>query len=157
MDLRVCRPVPDKYKISSPFGMRIHPISKIKSFHGGIDFACPTGTEVLSVKEGKIIRAGWQDANEHEKGFGIRVIQSIHCNNNEEYYIYYGHLSDISCYEGQFIGEKGIIGSSGSSGSSTGPHLHLEARLVDTSQRVEPTFLECEKIGKNDRARRKKV
>jgi murein DD-endopeptidase MepM/ murein hydrolase activator NlpD len=157
MELNVCRPVPARFRISSPFGIRIHPITKIKSFHGGVDFACPIGTEVISVKEGKIVRAGWQDEKAHEKGFGLRVIESIHCNNNEEYYIYYGHLSDISCYEGQFIGEKGIIGLSGSSGTSTGPHLHLEARLVDTAQRMEPTFIQCEKRGKNDRTRRKKV
>ena len=89
--------------------------------HRGIDFSCPIYTPVRACVSGKILVCG-DDPN----GFGLYVKQSYEGN-----CLYYGHLSRIDVKEGQYINTGGMIGLSGNTGRSTGPHLHLEARYGD--------------------------
>ncbi len=86
--------------------------------HTGIDIAVPTGTEVKSTMDGKVIYAGWNN-----QGYGNLVIVE-----NGAYRTYYAHLSSIPVSVGDKVKAGTTIGLSGSTGNSTGPHLHYEIR-----------------------------
>jgi murein DD-endopeptidase MepM/ murein hydrolase activator NlpD len=105
--------------ISSPFGYRFHPILKSKKFHEGLDIPKPYGTPVYPARTGRVIEAGW-----HE-GYG-QLIEIRHPNGESTRY---GHLSKIYVRIGQIVQRgKTLIGRVGSTGLSTGPHLHFEVR-----------------------------
>ena len=112
-------------KITSPFGMRTHPVRGSREMHEGVDFAAPIGTPVPSVAEGRVKFAGTQT------GYG-QVIKIAHPGGFETVY---AHLSSIAVKPGQTVSEGQRIGKTGNSGMSTGPHLHFEfhaaGRLVD--------------------------
>ncbi len=105
-------------RVSSGYGMRFHPISGVQKPHLGVDFAAPTGTPVRTIGDGTVTFAGVQ------RGFG-NVIYVQHRNNQETVY---GHLSRIDVRKGQNVNQGDFIGAVGSTGASTGPHLHLEFR-----------------------------
>lgn len=106
---------PLKYaNITSQFGMRVHPILGYTRSHNGIDYGAPIGTPVWSVGDGHVTFAGWQS------GYG-RYIQIHHANG---WASEYGHLSAIHVKPGQHVTQKDIVGLTGNSGLSTGPHLH---------------------------------
>jgi len=105
-------------RISSKFGLRRHPIFGGIRFHQGIDIALPYGSYVRSTCEGRVIFAGYR------RGYGKLVIIK-HPNGM---LTYYGHLSKIKVKPGQWVNKRQIIGNVGSSGWSTGPHLHFEVR-----------------------------
>jgi murein DD-endopeptidase MepM/ murein hydrolase activator NlpD len=105
-------------RITSGFGRRINPFSSIASFHTGIDIAAPTGTEVTASREGVVTDIGFDFI------FGNYVLIS-HSGN---YQTMYAHLKTISVQLNQRINSGMIIGAIGSSGLSTGPHLHFEIR-----------------------------
>ena len=105
-------------RVSSGYGMRFHPIHGGQRPHLGVDFAAPTGTPVRTVGDGVVQFAGWQN------GYGnIVVVQ--HANNQSTAY---AHLSRIDVRKGQKIEQGEFIGAVGSTGASTGPHLHFEFR-----------------------------
>ena len=111
---------PLKYtRVSSGFGIRVHPISKDKRAHKGIDYAAPSGTPVRSVGDGTIVFAGAQ------RGYG-NVIEVSHRNNKTTVF---AHLSRIDVKKGQKVEQGAVIGAVGSTGFSTGPHLHFEFRV----------------------------
>lgn len=129
------RPVSEEFSISSPFGSR--KINGKEEFHNGIDFKVPVGTEVYACEDGAAYRCGWQDETDKSKGFGLRVMQEIEVRENHDnvrYFIFYGHLSKIMIPEGERIKKGQLIGLSGNTGRSTGPHLHLGCRKRDTSE-----------------------
>lgn len=86
--------------------------------HNGLDFGVTVGTPVHSTMNGKVVYAGW-----NEQGYGNLVIVE-----NGPYKTYYAHLSQIPVSVGQQIAAGNIIGLSGNTGNSTGPHLHYEIR-----------------------------
>ena len=86
--------------------------------HTGVDLAVATGTPVHSTINGKVIYAGWND-----QGYGNLVIVQ-----NGDYKTYYAHLSEIPITVGQTVQQGEVIGLSGSTGNSTGPHVHYEVR-----------------------------
>ena len=86
--------------------------------HTGIDIAVPTGTQVKTTMDGKVIHAGW-----NTQGYGNLVIVE-----NGAYRTYYAHLSSIPVSVGDEVKAGTVIGLSGSTGNSTGPHLHYEIR-----------------------------
>ncbi len=106
-------------RISSPFGYRFHPILHRSRMHDGLDIPKPYGTPVYPARTGRVIEAGW-----HE-GYG-QLIEIRHPNGESTRY---GHLSKIYVHPGQIV-ERGktLIGRVGSTGLSTGPHLHFEVR-----------------------------
>ncbi len=89
-----------------------------KGYHTGVDFAVPTGTSVKAVSAGKVVTAGWGGS------FGYQVV----IRHSDGRYTQYAHLSAISVKSGQTVGGGQRIGRSGSTGNSTGPHLHFEVR-----------------------------
>ncbi|MEO0070104.1 MAG: M23 family metallopeptidase, partial [candidate division WOR-3 bacterium] len=107
-------------RISSFFGRRFHPIRRIPARHQGIDYAAPKGTPVSCVADGRVISAGWSG------GYG-RLISIGH---RDGYETRYGHLSGFArgIKAGMPVTQGQIIGYVGSTGLSTGPHLHYEVR-----------------------------
>ena len=113
------------YRITSGFGMRHHPVLGINRRHDGFDLAKPYGSPVLTSREGVVTYAGWLG------GYGnmIEVKHLIrHKDKTRILYTRYGHLSKILVHEGQHLGLYQLIGRVGSTGISTGPHLHFEVR-----------------------------
>jgi murein DD-endopeptidase MepM/ murein hydrolase activator NlpD len=106
----------DGARLSSGFGMRFHPILGYSRMHQGIDFAAPTGTPVVASAPGRVVQAGWGGGYgnviriEHGKGMVTR----------------YAHLSRMNVRVGEQVGQGERIGAVGSTGLSTGPHLHYE-------------------------------
>jgi murein DD-endopeptidase MepM/ murein hydrolase activator NlpD len=103
-------------RFTSNYGYRRHPIFGDRRFHTGIDIAAPTGTSVAAAKEGTVIFAGWKS------GYGNCII----IKHQFGYTTLYGHLSRISVRVGQWVSQGQTIGRVGSTGNSTGPHLHFE-------------------------------
>ncbi len=121
-------------RISSRFGSRYHPVLKRRRMHDGLDIPKPYGTPVYPARSGRVIDAGWNE------GYGQLVI--IKHNNGET--TRYGHLSKIMVKAGDLVQRgKTMIGRVGSTGISTGPHLHFEVRDKN-GKAVNPTA----KIGK---------
>lgn len=105
-------------RISSEFGNRFHPIDRRTKFHGGLDIAVPTGTLVSAAAEGTVVFAG------KKGGYGNLVI----IDHPDGRQTRYAHLASISVSEGNSVTKGQPIAFSGSTGKSTGPHLHFEMR-----------------------------
>ena len=106
-------------RITSSFGLRKHPILHTLRRHEGVDYAAPTGTPVATVGDGVVESAGWQN------GYGNVVV----VRHNASYTTVYGHLSRIQVKRAQSVSQGQLIGNVGSTGWSTGPHLHFEYRI----------------------------
>jgi murein DD-endopeptidase MepM/ murein hydrolase activator NlpD len=127
-DAPIHMPVPADTRISSPFGNRVDPFTGRLAFHPGIDFPWPTGTAVKSAGAGKVIFVG------QINGYG-NVIDIDH---GGGLITRYGHLSAFLVSKGQQVETGTPIGRVGSTGRSTGPHLHFEVRRDDTPVNPEP-------------------
>ena len=105
-------------RLSSSFGMRKHPILGYNKMHRGTDFAAPTGTPIMASGSGKITRARWC-------GGGGNCVKIRH---NSTYETVYAHMKNFArgIKEGKKVRQGQIIGYVGSTGLSTGPHLHYE-------------------------------
>ena len=106
-------------RMSSGYGIRVHPITKDKRAHKGIDYAAPTGTPIRTVGDGVVEFAGTQ------RGYG-NVIEIKH---RADMTTVFAHLSRIDVKKGQRVTQGDKIGAVGSTGFSTGPHLHFEFRV----------------------------
>jgi murein DD-endopeptidase MepM/ murein hydrolase activator NlpD len=104
--------------ITSRFGWRTHPLTGSRRFHSGVDIGAPSGAPVVATANGTVVSAGWNG------GYGKAVI----IQHNGVQQTLYGHLSEISVQAGQVITQGTVIGLVGSTGNSTGPHLHFENR-----------------------------
>ncbi|MCX8000025.1 MAG: M23 family metallopeptidase [Leptospiraceae bacterium] len=114
-------------RTTSHFGKRIDPFTKKKTFHGGIDLAAPSGTSVYASAEGEVIFSG------NKGGYGkLVVIRHI-----LGYETRYGHLEEIFVTKGEKVRKNQEIGTVGSTGRSTGPHLHFEVRRFHKNQKPE--------------------
>lgn len=111
-------------RVSSGYGMRFHPISGRQKAHLGVDFAAPTGTPVRSVADGLVEFAGWKN------GYGNIVIVQ----HGDQKSTAYAHLSRIHVRQGQRVEQSALIGAVGSTGASTGAHLHFEYLVRDQHQ-----------------------
>lgn len=115
------QPLKGKNVRSSGYGPRQDPFLNKRSFHAGVDFAARTGTPVLAAGKGKVIFAG------SKGGYG-NMVEIRHMNG---YTTRYAHLSDILVRKGDWVHAHAFIGRVGSTGRSTGPHLHYEVRHND--------------------------
>jgi lysostaphin len=122
-------PISHAAEVTSLFGWRTNPITHQREFHRGIDLSLPYGYPVGAFFEGQIVWA------RPRGGYGNCVI----IKHDDKRYTLYGHLSQISVEEGQEVQANELIGYVGSTGMSTGPHLHLEY-WVD-GQYVNPLLL----------------
>lgn len=111
-------PLAGPLRVSSPFGERVDPFLKKRAFHAGIDLPEPTGTLVHATGAGTISYAG------RSSGYG-NLVEITHVNGVVSRY---GHLSAILVKKGQSVETGDVIGKVGSTGRSTGPHLHFEIR-----------------------------
>ena len=105
-------------RVSSGYGMRFHPISGTRKAHLGVDYAAPTGTPVRTIADGVVEFAGVQ------RGYGNVIIVRHRSNQTT----LFAHLSRIGVRQGQKVSQGDWIGAVGSTGASTGPHLHFEFR-----------------------------
>lgn len=106
--------------LTSGFGMRWHPVTGGRRAHKGVDLAAPTGTPVYASADGVVGRAEWFSS------YGLYV-QLEHGADIETRY---GHMSRLNVYSGQRVRKGDLIGFVGSTGRSTGPHLHYEVRIA---------------------------
>ena len=107
---------PTAGRITSTFGYRIHPIFRFRRFHSGVDFGARWGTPILAAADGQVVGAGWAG------GYG-RQVRIAHGGGVQTSY---SHMSQIAASPGSFVRQGQVIGYVGSSGFSTGPHLHYE-------------------------------
>ena len=108
----------DLNKITSPFGWRIHPIYKDKRFHNGIDYPAQAGTKVLACADALVVVSKMQNGG---KGLGNYVVLML----SDGTYAMHAHLQARLVQNGQRVKEGQTIGLVGSTGDSTGPHLHF--------------------------------
>lgn len=114
------KPLPnmDLSKVNSKFGPRIHPITGKRSMHYGIDYPCALGTPVYAFSSGKVVVSKMQAGG---GGLG-NYVTILHTDGT---YSLYAHLNIRHAYQGNIVKAGQIIGLSGNSGASTGPHLHF--------------------------------
>lgn len=109
--------------ITSKFGWRTHPVLNKKEFHRGIDLRAPIGTPIVAPADGVVEFAGFHK----DSGFGYLII----LNHNFGFKTNFAHLSkNIEVKSGEFVKKGDLIGYTGNSGLSTGPHLHYEIRFI---------------------------
>jgi murein DD-endopeptidase MepM/ murein hydrolase activator NlpD len=106
--------------ITSLFGWRTHPITGDRRFHSGMDLGAAMGTPILAAYSGQVETADWQG------GYGLAVV----LNHNNALQTLYGHMSEIFVQPGQWVERGSVIGRVGSTGNSTGSHLHFEVRQL---------------------------
>jgi murein DD-endopeptidase MepM/ murein hydrolase activator NlpD len=103
-------------RVTSPFGERFHPILGYARMHKGVDLAAAYGSPIVAAADGRVVSAGWHG------GYGNQVAIA-HGGGIETTY---GHMSRIAAHSGEMVRRGEVIGYVGSSGLSTGPHLHFE-------------------------------
>ena len=121
-------------KVTSEYGYRIHPITGKNAMHGGIDIGADKGTPINSVFDGKISKKGYSNS------YGYYVIIS----HSDSFETLYAHCSKLLANEGDEVKKGDTVALVGSTGRSTGPHLHFEIRLGGC--RVDPRWLLCEAL-----------
>ena len=107
-------------KFLSGFGMRIHPIHKLRRFHKGIDFTAPQGTDIQATGNGRVV-----SINKTGSGYGKHLM----IDHGYGYKTLFAHMHSINVKEGDIVKKGQFIGKVGSTGTSTAPHLHYEIWL----------------------------
>lgn len=128
-------PLKSYTRISSEYGYRTNPVSGTYKLHGGTDFAAPKGTPIYAAAAGYVSVAGWSSG-----GYGNYVIL-YHgtMKDGTAYSTLYGHMSSIAVSAGTYVTQGQVIGYVGSTGNSTGNHLHLEVwKGQSSANRVNP-------------------
>lgn len=113
--------IPVKGRISSKFGDRVHPVTKRKSFHNGVDIAAPHGTDIVAPANAKVINI-WN----HPTGglsLAIATVDNVRFG--------FAHLSSTICKVGDVVKMGQVIAKVGNSGLSTGAHLHFTMKIND--------------------------
>ena len=115
-----------KFRLSSKFGYRIHPIYKTKRFHSGVDFSAAKGVPIYSIDYGKVIRAG------KATGYGNYIV----IDHGNAVKSAYAHMSEMFVRKGQTIKKGDTIGLVGMTGTATGNHLHFE--VIVNNKKTNP-------------------
>ncbi len=117
---------PTRMRVTSKFGVRNHPMLGYSKMHKGVDFGAPTGTPVMSAGEGVVLKSGWNGA------YGNYIL----VRHSADYCTAYAHLSKIHVKPGTKVRQRQVIGAVGSTGRSTGAHLHYE--VIHKGRHVNP-------------------
>lgn len=117
----------DLTRIASGFGYRIDPVYKTIKFHAGLDFTCPTGTPIYATGDGVV-----EESKFNSGGYGNNII----VNHGYGYKTHYCHCSKLLVSEGEKVIRGQVIGLVGSTGKSTGPHLHYE--VYKGTEKIDP-------------------
>lgn len=117
----------DLNRLASGFGMRLHPILKVRKMHPGIDFSAPKGTPIYATGDGKIVEVktefgGYGKSIVIDHGFGFKTR--------------YGHMNEFSVRKGQTVKRGDEIGKVGNTGTSTAPHVHYE--VIKDNRKINP-------------------
>ncbi|MBR7064629.1 MAG: M23 family metallopeptidase [Treponema sp.] len=123
------KPIRNFYKLSSRFGWRADPFTGVRSYHSGIDMACARGTSIYAALPGTVLYVGWSNV------FGNYVVVS-HANN---YQTLYGHMDKVVAKKRQQVNQSTLLGTVGSTGYSTGDHLHFT--VYKNGKPVDPLLL----------------
>lgn len=110
-------------RLTSQFGYRVHPLSGRYQSHAGIDLAAPMGSPVTATGDGQVNAAGWMG------GYGL----AVRIDHGGEIETRYAHLSALAVVAGQTVKRGQVLGYVGSTGRSTGPHLHYEVRVSNVA------------------------
>ena len=122
-------------RLTSNYGMRNHPVLGGRRQHNGVDLAAPAGTPIYATADGMVSKAEWFS------GYGLYVALE----HGGDIQTRYGHMSRLNVSSGQQVRKGDIIGYVGSTGRSTGPHLHYEVRIA--GQAVNPLpYMRAEEI-----------
>jgi len=111
--------MPINAQVTSPFGWRRHPIFGVRKFHTGVDLAGPNHSAIRAADNGSVLYTGWYG------GYGKVVIIS----HGKGMATLYAHMSQAAVSVGQNVSKGDVIGHEGTTGFSTGPHLHFEVRV----------------------------
>ena len=112
-------PAPSYKRISDDYGTRTHPILKVQQFHNGVDMAAPSGSPILAAYDGSVVQASYSST----------MGNYIMLDHGDGLYTIYMHASSLGVSKGASVTRGQSIGSVGSTGRSTGPHLHFSVRL----------------------------
>ena len=115
-------------RIGSYYGYRKHPMTGAKNLHRGLDIGAPEGTEIRTIQDGRVVTAGEHDS------YGLYVV----IEGEKGYSSLYAHCSRLDVHVGQRVTRGDVIAAVGSTGDSTGPHLHLETKL--NGEYLNPLF-----------------
>ncbi len=121
-------------RLSSGYGMRNHPVLRQRRRHNGVDLAAPTGTPVYATADGLVERADWFSS------YGLYI--SI--DHGADLETRYAHMSRLAVAAGEQVKKGDVIGYVGSTGRSTGPHLHYEVRVDGVAVNPIPYMVESE-------------
>ena len=134
--LSLARPVASRYPVRSPFGYRLHPISGKRRLHRGQDYAAPSGVPITAAADGVVTKTGSNMNKSSGYGHYIYITHSSH-RHLQGYATLYAHMNAPSTLKaGDSVSQGQIIGFVGSTGASTGPHLHFELR--DNGRPIDP-------------------
>ncbi len=123
-------PVPSTRYITSPYGYRIHPVYNYKKFHSGIDIGASYGVDIVAAADGTVTLATTNG------GYGKCVI----INHGSGITTLYAHNSQLLVSNGQSVTRGQVVAKAGSTGVSTGPHLHFEVRVNGSTTDPMPYF-----------------
>ena len=115
-----------KFRLTSPFGYRTHPVYKTKRFHSGVDFGAAKGVPIYSVQNGTVLRAGTA------RGYGNYIV----IDHGSGIKSAYAHMNEMFIKKGQSIKKGDKIGSVGMTGTATGNHLHFE--IISNNKKTNP-------------------
>jgi murein DD-endopeptidase MepM/ murein hydrolase activator NlpD len=121
--------------LTSSYGMRVHPVLGGRRAHKGVDLAAPTGTPIYATADGVVRKAEWFSS------YGL-FVQLEHGASLETRY---GHMSRLNVFDGQQVRKGDLIGYVGSTGRSTGPHLHYEVRIGGTAVNPIP-YMQADEV-----------
>ena len=124
------QPMKEYRRFSSNFGYRIHPITGKRHLHAGIDYAANVGSKIFATADGIVEFA----RSNHNKGYG----NMLKIQHGFGFVTLYAHMQKLSVKRGQYVRKGDLIGLSGNSGLSTGPHLHYEVRFIGRA--LNPKF-----------------
>ena len=122
-------PLPKKYRVSSPFGVRVHPITKVRSLHNGVDLACPVGMPILATFDGILT------FKENKIG-GTMVYLS-----NTVHRLGFAHLTPMLPFAPRTVKAGELIAYTGNTGMSNGPHLHFSVMILNSKSYINPLTL----------------